>query len=70
MRTPANACADRKTVFKNEWQSGLAFKAIEAAAEIDPACKDELARMRKAMLEAMTASSDPLVEKFRAQVSP
>ena len=34
----------------------------------DPAFKDDLGKMRKAMLEAMTATNDPLLANFKEQV--
>jgi len=93
-----NAWADGETVFKNESQSGLTFKAMQAAAERDdaiaarvklflyrvpeelydyaadpdalhnliddPGCREQVAKMRAALLKRMRDTEDPLADTF------
>ena len=96
-----NAWPDGKTVFLNESQSGLTFKAMQAASGKDekiaarvklfqyrvpeefyyfendpnalnnliddPQYKNEIQKMRKAMLEIMKSTRDPLLEAFEVR---
>lgn len=97
-----NPWSDGKTVFKNEPQAGLTFKAMQEAAKTDPAVaarvklflyrvpeefydvesdpcalknliddpsvKDQVARFRNELSRKMTATGDPLAERFRKDV--
>ncbi len=97
-----NAWSDGKTVFKNESQSGLSFKAMQRAARTseevaarvklfqyrvpeefydfekdpdalenlidDPKVKPEIDKLRKALLENMVKTKDPLLPVFRARL--
>ncbi|MDM8005827.1 MAG: sulfatase [Phycisphaerae bacterium] len=97
-----NPWSDGKTVFKNEPQAGLTFKAMQEAARTDPAIaarvrlflyrvpeefydvetdpnalqnliddpalKDKVARFRQELSRQMTATDDPLAERFRNEI--
>jgi len=97
-----NPWSDGKTVFKNEPQAGLTFKAMQETAKTDPAIaarvklflyrvpeefydvesdpnslknliddpalKDQVARFRQELSRQMTASDDPLTERFRKEI--
>ena len=99
-----NAWPDGKTVFKNEPQAGLTFKAMQAAGQKDPKIaervkfflyrtreefydlkadpyeqknlatevkyKPQIEKMRAELLQMMTATKDPLLPKFKEQISP
>jgi len=97
-----NAWSDGKTVFKNESQSGLTFRAMQAAGKDDPAVaarvklfqyrvpeefydlqkdpdalknliddpkvKPQIDVMRKALLDMMVRTQDPLLRTFKKHI--